>query len=749
MEKLYLFSNTRAIKDFFERNYNASFLPNAQSIGEFFDSILRVEAKSKIPPFLRYVYLYQAIKEVNPQKFGEFAKNFSQFLVNSDFFFKFYDELCAECVQIESLERLDIYAFYDDHLQVLKNIFKTYQDKIAQNGFFDKYFLENYQITFELLSQFDEIEVHLEGFLSCFEMYIFKEISMQKPIVFKISINAFNQEYYQRIFGIELENGDFILHLKKGDIKKDSFEPTKTIKYGKINLLEFSDRVSEVGGTFSQIDLWLERGIQPEEICIVLPSEEFKNYLELFDGARNFNFAMGKKLQETALFVKIEEHIEQFKDFGEFQNFIIESQEVTREDKEAKKIILQNLEHFSYSLKYLEFLPIKDKIYTFFMMLKKLSIDDIGGGRISVMGILETRGIEFSYIIVPEFNENNVPKVNQKDIFLNSLIREKVGLPTKKDRENLQKYYYSRLFEHSLEVGVMFLNNDEDKPSRFLLDDKIFSEARFYKASKKYGDYFLSGKALQYKEREIVAPLELGIMSASKLECLLTCARKYYYRYVLGYKEENSNMGANVGMKLHKVLQEAYSSYQTHHNFAQLQEEVYRGLQDYETKREFFELELAKRYLQKFFKTEQEHLQEGWIPVEFERKFSFGVCGIPFEGRIDRIDKKGQDFFVLDYKYKRNLKIGGKRSIENSKDFQLVLYAMAIQEIHSNAEVKAGFYDIYEAKIKEEKALIEKKEKLEERLEYYKGMQKEFSFELCKERSPCSFCEFIYLCKRY
>lgn len=74
---------------------------------------------------------------------------------------------------------------------------------------------------------------------------------------------------------------------------------------------------------------------------------------------------------------------------------------------------------------------------------------------------------------------------------------------------------------------------------------------------------------------------------------------------------------------------------------------------------------------------------------------------------------------------------------------------MAIQEIHSNAEVKAGFYDIYEAKIKEEKALIEKKEKLEERLEYYKGMQKEFSFELCKERSPCSFCEFIYLCKRY
>ena len=199
---------------------------------------------------------------------------------------------------------------------------------------------------------------------------------MQKPIVFKISINAFNQEYYQRIFGIELENGDFILHLKKGDIKKDSFEPTKAIKYGKINLLEFSDRVSEVGGIFSQIDLWLERGIQPEEICIVLPSEEFKNYLELFDSARNFNFAMGKKLQETALFVKIEEHIEQFRDFGEFQNFIIESQEITREDKEAKKIILQNLEHFSYSLKYLEFLPIKDKIHTFFMMLKKLSIDE-------------------------------------------------------------------------------------------------------------------------------------------------------------------------------------------------------------------------------------------------------------------------------------------------------------------------------------------------------------------------------------
>ena len=144
METLYLFSSARAMKQFFAQHYENDFLPNAKGIGEFLDFILRVENKCRIPPFLREFYLYRAICASNTQKLGEFAKNFTQFLQNSSFFLKFYDELCAECVQINALEKLDIYAFYDDHLTVLKAVFAEYQKLLAHAQFFDKYFLENY-----------------------------------------------------------------------------------------------------------------------------------------------------------------------------------------------------------------------------------------------------------------------------------------------------------------------------------------------------------------------------------------------------------------------------------------------------------------------------------------------------------------------------------------------------------------------------------------------------------------------------
>lgn len=747
MEKLYLFSNTRSIKAFFEEHYATSFLPDAQSIGEFLDFVLRVEGKSKIPPFLRYVYLYEAIREADSKAFGEFAKNFSQFLKNSDFFFKFYDELCAESVRLEELERLDIYAFYDDYLQVLKRIFTLYSKKLVENHFFDQYFLEDYKITFELLGAYESVEVHLEGFLSRFEMQIFREISTQKLIIFKIFINAFNCEYYQRLFGVALKEGEFSLKMENGELEILEFMP-QAKSPSNLQLLEFDSKISEVGGVFTQIDLWLQEGVLPEEICVILPNEEFIKYLQLFDRARNFNYAMGEKIQETAFFKRIEEYAESAENFEEFERFITQSQENTWEDREAKKIILQRLEYFAFGLKYLDSLQTKDKIYTFFMLLKKETLDDIGGGRISVMGILETRGVAFSHVIVPEFSQSNVPKVSQKDIFLNSLIRQKVGLPTRKDRENLQKYYYAKLFERCKEVCVMFVENEEEEASRFLLEEGIFKNAAIHKAALKYGEYFLSGEALNYKEKEIIAPLDLGVMSATKLECLLTCKRKYYYRYVLGYREQER---FNAGTKIHNALQKAYVNFINHRDFERLQQEAYENLQGSQSQKERFELEVAKAYLQGFFRVEKRHLGEGWIPMEFEKEFSLLVGGIPFRGRIDRIDKRGKSALVLDYKYKKNLKVSTQRSVDSAKDFQLVLYALAFQELCGKeaCEIEAGFYDIYEAKIKKEEVLGEKTQRLLEKLEELKEAKEEFSFELCKERSPCNFCEFIYLCKRY
>ena len=746
MEILYLFSSARSMKRFFSKNYAESFLPATKNIGEFLDFVLRVEKKRKIPKYLREYYLYKAIRTTDTKKLGEFAKNFTQFLQNSDFFLKFYDELCAECVEIEQLKKLDIYTFYDDHLQVLEAVFNAYQSLLEKYNFFDQYFLQNYAITFEFLEEFSSINIQVDGFLSRFEINIFREISKRIPIFFSLNIDCFNQDYYQKLFGLILKFGAYKIILEHNSFNIENY---KEISFCEKNLeiLEFQDRISEVGGIFSQIDIWLKQGILPEQISVILPDENFSDYLKLFDKARNFNYAMGMKFGKLKVFQEVFDSISQesFSDFEAFEIYLMD--QITGESDSICEIVQETLSEFKFSLPYLENIQISEQILVFFKMLKEQSLDDVGGGRISVMGILETRGIDLEYVIIPEFNANNVPSLSNKDIFLNTKIRESVGLPTRKNREDLQKHYYAELLSRAKEVRILCLNNAIETPSRFLLKDSIFGEKKPKKTSLAYSEYFISGKPLSYKEQQIVAPLSIDYFSATSLECFLTCRRKFYYRYILGLKAETQER-VNIGSKIHDALKQVYMEAREFDV-----EILYKKLCVYldvnSSERERFESELAKKYLKLLFLQEKNRLEDGWKPIAFESDFSFTFGDFGLKGRIDRIDKMDNNLLVLDYKYKRSLKVDSTKSYEKSSDFQLPIYYLAVKKQNPNCDVDAGFYDLYKAEIVYEKDLQLKINVLEELLEKIKQESKEVDFLLTQKRDACKYCDFIYLCNRY
>lgn len=765
------------MKHFFAQNYTDNFLPTTKSIAEFLDFVLRVDKKRKIPPFLRNFYLYQAIQEnyQDTQKLGSFAKNFTQFLLNSTFFLKFYDELAAECVSIDSLEKLDIYAFYDDHLSVLKRIFGSYQKNLNENRFFDKYFLEDYKITFELLSEFSGIILYLEGFLSRFEMQVFREISKHLPITFRITLDSFNREYYEKLFCLSLGLGFYEIVLFCDEFSLDNTKfPLIQERQSQIQVLEFRDKIAEVGGIFAQIDSWLRQGVMPEQICIILPNEEFAKYLQLFDKMRNFNYAMGNTLKDSTLYRNLKESLKnqikknsaldkndeevyslvsipKFENFDSFKEFLRTLEVNSKELQEVHTKFLEALEQFDFALQYLTPLNTQEKILAFLEMIEEVQLDDIGGGRINVMGILETRGVCLDYVIIPEFNAENVPNFNHKDLFLNTAIREKVGLPTPKNREDLQKHYYAQILQKSREVWIMCVNNEETKPSRFLLEDSIFKNISTLKASLQYSEYFLSGKALAYQEREIIAPLRASSFSATSLQCLLSCKRKYYYRYVLGFQGAETSK-VNIGSKIHQILNEVYRESQEY-SIDSMYNEVCKKLRKSDTAQESFESALAEKYLKNFFEYEKVRLESGWIPFAFEQDFCFEFAGFALKGRIDRIDRKDDEVCVLDYKYKRNLKAESK-NYEKAIDFQLPLYVLAIQKgaiepLANSKEVFAGFYDLYNAKILCEYDLKAKIEVLQEKLEAIKEESKEMNFALTPKRDVCRYCDFIYLCNRY
>ena len=755
-ETLSLFANVRAIKQFYENSVQEEgFLPQAQTLGAFIESLIYVQDKTKIPSFLRPLFLHQAIKENKHSRLGDFGENFADFLENSSFFFHFYDELGAGCVPLESLENLDIYAFYDDHLQVLKKIFASYLQKLSDNGFYDHPFFENFFLALELLNHLKKINVYLEGFLSRFEEQTFQKISQVCEVNFYLSIDEFNQDYYQNLWDLKLDLGFYSITLKSQKYTIETY--SKSLKsYPKIQKSLYPDKITEVGGIFAQIDTWLTQGIAPEQICVVLSDENFMSYLELFDEARNFNYAMGRALSDSQSFKILEEKILDFKDLQTLQSYLKTSEDFEiLGERDAHAKILETLQYFIF-LDTQKFSSYSQMALLFLEMLRGERLDDIGGGRINVIGILETRGLDLEFVILPEFNEDNIPKPNDKDIFLSTKIRQRVGLPTRANRANLQKHYYNQLINKAKEVFITAESNDETAPSRFLLEEKLFRDATQKHDEKLAQSYFIQGEKCEYQETKIQDSLPKSF-SPTSLECFLTCKRKYYYQYIKRFCD-SSKETFNLGSLIHQALYETYrlldfSTLQDSKNLPSIFEENFTAILKNQnlTQRQAFETQIAKKYLERFFANEIQRIQAGWIPSYFEYDISFSLEDITFSGRVDRVDKRGEEILILDYKYKKNLKLDTKKTYPNAKNFQLALYALAFREqtpLTQASQIRAGYYDLYGGKIEEEgEILADKQNLLNQIIKELKNPM--IDFEKCESKEPCRYCSYVYLCHRY
>ena len=72
--------------------------------------------------------------------------------------------------------------------------------------------------------------------------------------------------------------------------------------------------------------------------------------------------------------------------------------------------------------------------------------------------------------------------------------------------------------------------------------------------------------------------------------------------------------------------------------------------------------------------------------VDVERWFETSVGDIRLRGRIDRIDRDGSSFTVVDYKTSKK----APSLNELKKDMQLLVYALAVKEMYGGGPLKAG-----------------------------------------------------------
>jgi len=496
--KLKVFSTKREIREFIKTQDN-TFLPKLTTIGEFLDKCIIVKDSSLIDNDLKKIYLYKALEKIDIGKLG-LKRDFLNFFKNSEFVLSFFNEIYLEKRYIQDLELADTYLEYAEHLAVLKNLYYEYKNLLKADKLYDKATIDDYEINKKFFEGIEKIEIFLSGYLPKFDLEVIQKIPI--PVEVQFRVTPFNKLLITKMFG-DLKYGEYRFDLHKKEVieyKKIHFSTNVKVEH-------FSSRINEASFVFASIEEMVSNGINPEKIAVILPEEGFSEYLRLLDIHNNLNFAMGESFTNSNIYIMLEaiykylsekdtislqkakekiaefEKINSFKEILEFVLKNLSMKERKLLDEEIYKISkLKELESFC-----------KEEILHFLLeRFKNLTFDDIRGGKVTVMGVLESRGMNFEGAIIVDFNDDYVPNVSDKDFFLNSEIRKKAKLPTRKDKESLQKNYYYNILLNAKKAKIAYVKNEEKEPSRFLYElglefglnmDEFYNEV-LYKISK-------------------------------------------------------------------------------------------------------------------------------------------------------------------------------------------------------------------------------------------------------------------------
>ena len=784
-KKLLVFPTSRSIRNFISTQKSSNtLLPFTLTIDELFKKSINLNNMKYCEEEQRVLFLSEAIKNTNIQKLG-ISDNFTKFLKQSDYIYRFFLELASEKVEIKDIQNVDTYDFYLEHLQILETIKTNYINILEKNSYVDRINLDNhYKINENFLKKFEEIELHFEGYFTKVEFEIVEKISK----FINVKINFYSNTYNQRSLEV-FKNMNIDLKIDfnyKIDLtNKLVLQEEKNKKnLQSLEIKGFSSRLNQIAYIKDSIVKSVQKGVNPSRIALVLPDETFASYIQLFDTEKYFNYAMGKTIKNTnlyqvayAIYSYLSEddikHISNLDFLKLDKNFIdkniksIWNKKASKENfefisdfiksKDDSAELLEKYDELLYKLNIIVFsndnvILLKDVYKIFLQKLVKLTLDDINSGKVTVLGLLETRAVEFDTVIICDFNESFIPKISVKDKFLSTKLKQLSNLPTQFDRESLQKYYYKRLIDSSKNVFVSYVNSDTNQISRFaneLFDKHIKTDTN----DNAYKHILYDNHKIKYIEEEIIAKIDLSkfTWSATSFKTYLQCKRKFYLQYVLKLKEHTISLkpkAYELGDIIHSILEDYYTL--DENNIELSFEKIEFLFNKYKSSNPFLilDLEIWKKKLYEFYLLDKERLTHRKI-IALEKSFSCEFEGIQIKGVIDRIDSYEDKYEVIDYKTSATLSVDTLKNYDKTDDFQLEFYYLAMSEMYKTDKIEAYYYDLNNTQLINEIALDKKLELLCEKFNELKEISKnEISFSKCEDKTNCTYCAYSIICNR-
>lgn len=383
-------------------------------------------------------------------------------------------------------------------------------------------------------------------------------------------------------------------------------------------------------------------------------------------------------------------------------------------------------------------------------LVKKIKIPFRGEplAGVQVMGILETRALDFENLIMVSMNEGILPGGQAPSTFIPYNLRKGFGLPTREHQDSIYAYYFYRLIQRAKNITLVYNNNSQGvksgEMSRFLTQLKF---SRSFKIQEKNvrSDVQISTSSSIKIEKDKRTMEELlrrsgtqdkdTYLSPSALNCYLDCSLKFYFRYIAGLKEPE-DMSEEIdyqffGTIFHKAINLLYAPFvgrqvketeivkltgdkekinaaveksvaeEFHFSSSQTNRPNPGG-------RNLVVIEILKKYLVQILKVDMQYL-----PFEIlflEKKFST-ILQPTYEGRkinvrlggtIDRIDRSEGRVRIIDYKTGSGelsysglgdlFKRGEKK--RNGAVFQTFLYALLVSDELADQVLIPGLYYI-------------------------------------------------------
>lgn len=353
---------------------------------------------------------------------------------------------------------------------------------------------------------------------------------------------------------------------------------------------------------------------------------------------------------------------------------------------------------------------------------------------LQIMGVLETRVLDFENVIITSVNEGVFPSGKSNASFITYDLKQHFKLPLYTEKDAIYTYHFYRLLHRATNVTLLYNNHSEGintgEKSRFLMQLEIEKHPN-HSIEKTVLTPKVNLKSLPLKEIQKTEAVMQRLkeiaskgFSPSALTSYIRNPIDFYFQKILQireFDEVEENVAANtLGTIVHDTLEKFYkpleNQFLKESHLLEMKKNIHEEVTaqfiktfkggTFSKGKNLITFEVAKRYISNFIDRELAEVKAG-VKIEIVKIETDLILEIPMEeldfpvkihGKVDRVDSYNGQLRIIDYKTglvnRGDLEVIDWEVLgedyKYSKAFQILTYALMMNNEVSMINAEAG-----------------------------------------------------------